>query len=77
MSCNVCDGTPGFYPIMDKFGRQLYEIACPECEGSGLSEEEADLEARQTLDRLKYDAAMAEMRANQTAHEAVQCPGCS
>lgn len=35
--CDVCHGTPGFYPVIDRFGRQLYEIACPECGGEAIS----------------------------------------
>lgn len=32
--CDVCYGTPGRYPVIDRFGRQLYEIECPECRGT-------------------------------------------
>ena len=62
MSCDVCYGTPGRYPVIDRFGTQLYEIVCPECCGSGLSEDEAELADRQARDQQRYDAAMAEMR---------------
>lgn len=34
VSCDVCYGTPGFYPVIDRFGSQLYEIVCPECFGT-------------------------------------------
>lgn len=33
--CDVCFGTPGWYPIIDRYGSQLYEITCPECFGLG------------------------------------------
>ena len=33
--CDVCYSTPGRYPIIDRFGQQLYEIRCPECSGWG------------------------------------------
>jgi hypothetical protein len=65
MSCNVCDGTPGLYPIMDKFGSELYSIRCPECAGTGLTDDEVDLERRAARDLVKYNAAMDEMRAKQ------------
>jgi hypothetical protein len=35
--CDVCYGTPGFYPIIDRKGRELYEIQCPECGGENIS----------------------------------------
>jgi hypothetical protein len=62
MSCEVCNGTPGRYPIHNKFGKQLYEIECPECFGSGLTDEEADLEMQKRDDARRYEAAMAETR---------------
>ncbi len=34
-ACDVCHGTPGRYPVINRYGRQLYEIRCPECGGSG------------------------------------------
>ena len=34
--CDVCFGTPGKYPVIDRFGQQLYEIICPECDGDGV-----------------------------------------
>ncbi len=63
MACDVCYGTPGRYPIIDRYGAQLYEIACPECAGTGLNEAEFDFEQQHKADRAKYEAAMAEMRA--------------
>jgi hypothetical protein len=32
--CDVCCGS-GRYPVIDRRGRQLYEITCPECFGDG------------------------------------------
>lgn len=32
--CDVCYGTPGKYPIIDRYGSQRYEIRCPECHGT-------------------------------------------
>lgn len=62
MSCDVCIGM-GRYPIINRYGRELYTIACPECGGSGMTEQEAD-DARQAIDdRQRYDKAMAEKRA--------------
>lgn len=39
MECDVCAGTPGWYPIINSKGRELYNIRCPECCGSGQSSE--------------------------------------
>jgi DnaJ-class molecular chaperone len=33
-ACDVCGGS-GRYPVIDRHGRQLYEITCPECLGDG------------------------------------------
>jgi DnaJ-class molecular chaperone len=33
--CDVCCGS-GVYPIINRYGQQLYEIECPECSGDGL-----------------------------------------
>jgi hypothetical protein len=43
-ACDVCYGTPGKYPIHNRFGHLLYEIACPECYGTGIAPEEAEPE---------------------------------
>lgn len=53
---------PGHYPIHNKFGRQLYTIECPECFGTGMTDDELEQEQRCKEDRQKYAAAMAEMR---------------
>jgi cytochrome c-type biogenesis protein CcmH/NrfF len=63
MTCDVCDGTPGLYPIHNKFGTELYNIRCPECAGTGLSEADADEAYAARQMRMKYDAAMASKRA--------------
>lgn len=34
--CEVCEGS-GIYPIIDRHGRELYSIRCPECDGDGLA----------------------------------------
>ena len=41
--CDVCFGTPGKYPVIDRFGQQLYEIKCPECCGLGHIEDDKGL----------------------------------
>lgn len=41
--CDVCYGTPGLYPIINRFGQQLYEIKCPECLGAGKIEDDDEL----------------------------------
>lgn len=41
--CDVCYGTPGKYPVIDRHGRQLYEIECPECGGDGETPDDKDL----------------------------------
>ena len=43
--CNVCFGTPGKYPVINRFGQQLYEINCPECYGRGEIMTEAEISA--------------------------------
>ena len=63
MPCLVCEGTPGYYPIHDSRGRHLYNIRCPECEGTGETEEEFDARAQLERDRSRYEAALAETRA--------------
>lgn len=40
MECDVCYGTPGYYPIINRHGTELYSIRCPECFGSGKVAEE-------------------------------------
>ena len=32
--CEVCEGT-GVYPVIDRYGKHLYDIECPECIGDG------------------------------------------
>lgn len=64
MSCAVCNGLRE-YPIIDRYGSELYSITCPECEGCGLSSDELEQRNQQFLDRDRYTAAMAEMRGNQ------------
>lgn len=34
--CEVCNGD-GIYPIIDRHGKELYGIRCPECDGDGLA----------------------------------------
>lgn len=41
--CDVCYGTPGKYPVIDRFGHQLYEIDCPECGGDGEKTDDSKL----------------------------------
>ena len=41
--CDVCFGTPGKYPVINRFGQQLYEIECPECYGLGQIEDDKEL----------------------------------
>jgi DnaJ-class molecular chaperone len=65
MSCDVCDGTPGRYPIHNKYGAELYSITCPECDGSGMSAEEEDADFENRKWQQKYDAAMAAKRARE------------
>ena len=36
--CDVCEGLK-FYPIHNRFGRELYSIQCPECFGSGNADD--------------------------------------
>jgi len=38
MPCDVCFGTPGKYPVINRYGQQLYNIRCPECGGSGKNQ---------------------------------------
>lgn len=79
MPCNVCEGTPGLYPVMTSSGRHLYDIECPECMGSGMSEAEFEAERQAKKDRAKYEAAMAECKAssptNQGGAASVASPG--
>jgi hypothetical protein len=35
--CDICEDT-GRYPVIDRFGRELYTISCPECGGYPKSE---------------------------------------
>jgi hypothetical protein len=65
MSCEVCCGL-GRYPVITRTGRELYTIPCPECFGSGLSDEEAEAKTEANIVRQKYDEAMAEKRARPT-----------
>lgn len=44
--CDVCFGTPGLYPILNRFGRHLYDIKCPECDGDGKVENPEFIERR-------------------------------
>jgi hypothetical protein len=37
--CNVCVGLR-YYPIIDRYGTELYSISCPECMGTGTVQEE-------------------------------------
>ena len=60
MSCNVCYGTPGLYPIINRYGTELYSIECPECMGSGLTGDEESEAARAASDQQRYIAAMLE-----------------
>ncbi len=39
MACKVCNDL-GTYPIINRFGKTLYEIKCPEC--LGISDEELE-----------------------------------
>ena len=32
--CKVCNGS-GYYPIITREGAHLYDIQCPECQGTG------------------------------------------
>jgi hypothetical protein len=34
-ACDVCWGTPGWYPVIDRYGQHLYNIRCPHCGGTG------------------------------------------
>lgn len=60
--CTVCDGAES-YPIIDRHGREVFSITCPQCDGSGLSDDGEVDRMNATRDRVRYDAAMAEMRA--------------
>lgn len=62
MACDVCDGTPGRYPIFNNRGGQVFEIDCPACGGTGMTDSEWDDHLQTTSDRLRYEAAMREMR---------------
>lgn len=62
VSCDVCHGTPGRYPVINRFGTQLYEIVCPECLGDGMSQAEFDFDQQHKADLAKYNAALAETR---------------
>lgn len=42
IKCEVCDGL-GLYPIMNRHGRELYSIRCPECHGCGPTVAEPDI----------------------------------
>lgn len=41
--CEVCNGE-GDYPIINNFGTTLYNITCPECDGTGEEYEEPEPE---------------------------------
>lgn len=59
MSCAVCCGE-GRYPVITCTGKELYTIPCPECHGSGLTDDEAEAEIEKRHWQGRYDAAMAE-----------------
>lgn len=63
MPCLVCEGTPGYYPVIDSRGKHLYDIRCPECDGTGETYEEFTERRQAEQDRARYEAAMAETRA--------------
>lgn len=48
--CEVCEGE-GQYPIHARGGKHIYDIACPECDGSGFTDESAE-DAKPTLGDL-------------------------
>lgn len=70
--CNVCC-SEGRYPVIDRFGSELYTIKCPECYGYGTSEDEdpeAESKAVAVFQRSKYERAMAETRAARQSEDA-------
>jgi DnaJ-class molecular chaperone len=46
MICEVCEGD-GRYPVINRHGQELYTILCPECEGYGVDDVDAEPEAEQ------------------------------
>jgi hypothetical protein len=62
MSCDVCEGTPGRYPIHNSKGLQVFEIDCPACGGTGCTDEEWKLHLQTVSDRMRYEDAMRESR---------------
>jgi hypothetical protein len=65
MSCDVCQGL-GTYPIHNQSGTQLYDIQCPDCFGTGETEEENLARFDRERDETRYESAMREMRAKAT-----------
>lgn len=53
--CDVCYGTPGKYPVIDRFGSQRYEITCPECIGLGTVPDESDEPSEVTVRRMRTE----------------------
>jgi hypothetical protein len=62
MSCDVCDGNPGRYPIYNNKGRVVFEIECPACGGTAMSREEWAAHLDAVSDRMRYADAMREQR---------------
>jgi DnaJ-class molecular chaperone len=44
-TCPVCNGS-GRYPVYDRRGRLVYEIACPECGGDGRAQDDLERAGR-------------------------------
>lgn len=55
--CDVCYGTPGRYPIINRFGSQLYDITCPECGGNGKQFEDPELPSAEDVKGARSEPA--------------------
>lgn len=64
--CGVCCGL-GWYPIIDRHGKERFQIKCPECFGDGVEptdDPEIIAEERRAVEqRAKYAEAMAAKNA--------------
>lgn len=61
--CDVCCGG-GRYPVINRYGSELYSIRCPECSGIGSTYTDDEWTLKTYFERQveKYNAAMAKKR---------------
>ena len=62
--CEVCDGS-GEYLILNKWGKDLYHIRCPECLGEGTDPESEPDKPQMTVADQNYQNWLLERRKSQ------------